>query len=230
MKQCRVCGGEFPPEMFPPDSRRCRKCGSRAVQEWKLRARAKARPMTEHDMLRFWAKVDKSGECWTWKGARNRQGYGRFWTGSRQRPAHAALWEYLHGPVLSKMEVCHKCDNPPCCNPDHLFLGTKSDNMQDCTAKGRHGMQVKPESVPRGEQQWHACLTEEIALAIWHRFYAGGVTKIALAREYGVGKHAVYKLLAGQSWQWLLRDLALGTAEQKDVAARILQVAMNGGV
>jgi hypothetical protein len=90
---------------------------------------------------RFWAKVDKNGECWEWTGSRQGNGYGRFRTvGGRQGRtdyAHRLAALDALGPVPDGMEVCHRCDNRRCVRPDHLFYGTRTDNVRDCMAKGR---------------------------------------------------------------------------------------------
>ena len=88
---------------------------------------------------RWEAKVDKSDGCWMWTGARNRQGYGQLRTGHRGllEMAHRLAWEFYRGPVPPGMHVLHRCDNPPCVNPDHLWLGTPKSNALDRQAKGR---------------------------------------------------------------------------------------------
>jgi hypothetical protein len=95
----------------------------------------------------FWAKVDDSAgpdACWPWTGALFRPGprgygmnYGRIKRNRRTLHAHRVAWELAHGPT-GELFVLHKCDNPPCCNPAHLFLGTAADNMADKVRKGRH--------------------------------------------------------------------------------------------
>lgn len=87
---------------------------------------------------RVWARVDKSGECWIWTGTRYRRGYGSIWVAGRHKPVHRVVWELVNGPIPTDLQVCHHCDNPPCVRPDHLFLGTRSDNTIDCVRKGRH--------------------------------------------------------------------------------------------
>lgn len=74
--------------------------------------------------------------CLEFVGA-NRLGYGRIWTGERVADTHRLAWELTFGPIPSGMVVCHKCDNPPCFNPEHLFVGTQGDNLRDMAAKGR---------------------------------------------------------------------------------------------
>ena len=108
----------------------CRSCSVSAARREAPRAPTGAR---------FWPKVDRSGglgACWPWTGATGDRGYGHFWDGARYRHASRVAWILTHedpGPLF----VLHRCDNPPCCNPAHLFLGTHQDNMDDMTEKGR---------------------------------------------------------------------------------------------
>jgi hypothetical protein len=95
--------------------------------------------------VRFWAKVAdmESDGCWEWRGARNQDGYGVVgWKengGTRTTTASRIAVELTTGePIPAGLLVCHECDNPPCCNPNHLFLGTYTDNVRDAMRKGRH--------------------------------------------------------------------------------------------
>jgi len=87
----------------------------------------------------FWTIIDKQeeGECWIWMGSVMGRGYGQAYWHGHCIGAHRVAWELTNGPIPSGMCVCHMCDNPPCCNPAHLFLGSQKDNMQDGIRKGR---------------------------------------------------------------------------------------------
>ena len=89
---------------------------------------------------RFWEKTEKRGpyECWPWKGHFDKDGYGLLDVGRSCKGAHRVAWELVRGPIPPKMYVCHHCDNPPCVNPKHLYIGSGSDNMRDMWKRKRH--------------------------------------------------------------------------------------------
>lgn len=89
---------------------------------------------------RIWNGIDQRGpdECWPWQRTRNKRGYGQTWFEGRLQVSHRVVWQLVYGePAPSDHDVCHSCDNPPCCNPTHLFLGTRLENVRDMMQKGR---------------------------------------------------------------------------------------------
>lgn len=140
----------------------------------------------------FWQSVTKTdGGCWEWSKARSAAGYGvcrkaRYGHGY----AHRAAWHMTRGPIPDRMLVCHRCDNPPCVNPDHLFLGTDADNMRDKGAKGRQ---------PRGSQMPWARLTEQDVSEIKGLF--GTVSNREIAGRYGVSVQAIDSIFYGKNWR-----------------------------
>lgn len=105
------------------------------------------------DDKRFWLQVDRwSGDCWTWQAAQSDTGYGIFWKAAEKRlvGAHRYSYELHHGPIGDGLFVCHRCDNPSCVRPDHLFLGTALDNSRDMYEKGRGPKRTKRTHCPKG--------------------------------------------------------------------------------
>jgi hypothetical protein len=162
------------------------------------------------DIDRFWAQVDKSGGCWTWTGGLMSAGYGNFRLAGQMRGAHRVAWELTNGPVPGEMWVLHTCDNPPCVNPSHLWLGTARDNNRDCLVKGRHGSVTHPESQVRGRRAAAAKLTERDVVAIRTRFRSGE-TSAALSRSFGVTRAAVRKVVLRRSWAHVGEQVTLWT-------------------
>lgn len=157
---------------------------------------------------RFWARVDRSGECWEWRGQRQRQGYGQLgWAGKRYA-AHRFAWAITNGPIPDGLVVCHRCDNPGCVRPEHLFLGTHRDNARDRVAKGRgsrgedHWTRKHPERMRplSGEQNPAARLRLEQVLEIRRRYAEGGVSMKRLAAEFGVNVTNIFYIVHRKTW------------------------------
>lgn len=154
----------------------------------------------------FWNKVDKAETCWLWKGATS-YGYGKCnFRGERNWLAHRASWVMAHGEIPEGLWVLHKCDVRACVNPDHLFLGTPTDNVRDMMSKGRHyhgdrqWTRKHPERVPRGEKAVHAKLTAEKVREMRRLFAAGGISKMELSRRFGVTHATVRRILSRTIW------------------------------
>ncbi len=92
----------------------------------------------------FWRQVEKAEGCWTWKGRKTTRGYGQVWNGKIWTGSHRAAYEIAIGEIPAGMLICHRCDNPICVRPDHLFPGTPQDNVDDMMAKGRARLVGRP--------------------------------------------------------------------------------------
>lgn len=145
---------------------------------------------------RFWARVEKTeGGCWVWKGIR-KYGYGAFVPveGFHQVAAHRFAYEACVARIPPGMCVLHKCDNPPCVNPEHLFLGTHADNVADKVRKGRQ---------PRGSDIGTSKLTEDKVRRMRKLYETKLCTTKELARLFGVRQPSVWKIVNRESWEWL---------------------------
>lgn len=132
------------------------------------------------------------GPCWEWKGARHPQGYGHLRVHNRVQPAHRLALEVATGPIPPELHACHRCDNPPCVNPAHLYAGTPSQNTVDFY--DRSGIQR-----PRGEDHPMVKLTDTDVGDIRSRYAAGGILKRELATEYGVHPDTIGRIINRRS-------------------------------
>lgn len=148
--------------------------------------------------VRFWEKINKDGPngCWLWTAGTDR-GYG-FISNERRVSvgAHRVSWIIHNGPIPDGLEVCHSCDNPPCVNPKHLFLGTHLENVADMYAKGRNR---PPTGKFRGELSSSARLTADKVRDIRQRF-ASGEFQTHLALEYGVKQATISLIVMRKTW------------------------------
>jgi hypothetical protein len=162
--------------------------------------------LTPNDIKRFWTFVEMSEDpeaCWGWKGTRakaKKWAYGRFgvWKNNRGRMIHAhrIAWLIHTGKDPFPLYVLHSCDNAPCTNPKHLFLGTDLDNKKDAIAKGRFAHNGAP-----GERHPRAKFTEAQILEIREAHTSGAMGTTALARKYKVQKKTIWKITSRETWK-----------------------------
>lgn len=166
-------------------------------------------PLTTADVERFWSKVDRSGgpeACWPWKGSHDHYGYGSLGLSGRTVKAHRLAYVLAGALDPNALAVCHRCDNPPCCNPAHLFAASQPANVRDMVSKGRGrpgpGLRAAwaTGGHPRGEQHGMARLSRRAALEIRRRRLAGDGAK-ALAAEFEVCVAHVYRIARGDNWR-----------------------------
>lgn len=144
--------------------------------------------------LRLWEKLEKDlpdDVCWPFRGARTARGYGKLGEDGRTLLAHRVMYAWAHHPIGRNDVVMHTCDNPACCNPAHLTVGSLSDNTQDMIAKGRHFTPW------RGENAKHSKLTEDDVRAI----RASPLGYRRLAKQYGVNRCTIGTIKRGQTWR-----------------------------
>lgn len=138
-------------------------------------------------------RVPELGVCWEWNGARHPQGYGQIHLRGRAHAAHRLALEDASGLIPDGLQACHRCDNPPCVNPAHLYAGTPSQNTVDFYE--RSGIER-----PRGEDHPMAKLTAESVAAIRATYAAGGITYRELAIAHGVGTEAIARIIRRETW------------------------------
>lgn len=156
--------------------------------------------------VRFLSNFNQiSDSCWEWRGAKNQHGYGRLNFKKKIYPAHRYSYEYFKGNIPNNMYVLHHCDNRKCVNPDHLFLGTLTDNYMDCVNKDRHVIGrkgVTPDHL-QGERHPNSRLTESIVLEIKDKLNQGARNR-DIVNEYNIGANHVTRIKNEQTWRYLL--------------------------
>ena len=153
----------------------------------------------EKDIERFWPKVDIpviGYGCWEWLRYKNPAGYGNFGVGEKVKLSHRVSWVINNGQIPDGLCVLHKCDNPGCVNPAHLFLGTRADNTRDAIKKGRL-------DTFRGELNHMAKLTKEEVLEIREEYKRGNISQSRLAKKYNIGQQNVWCIVNRISWKYI---------------------------
>lgn len=178
-KTCETCGKSFVPTHPKDINRHC---------SWACR-------FSKTLEQRFWERVEKRGpdDCWPWTGTYDGKRYGVIKVQrpkKRMRHAHRVSYELAHGPIGPGLFVCHRCDNPPCVNPSHLFVGTSAENTRDRDQKGRTHH-------PEGERHPMVKLTE----AIVREIRASTALQCHLAVRYGVSKNTICSIRNHKTWR-----------------------------
>lgn len=144
---------------------------------------------------RFWNKVQKGADndCWPFLGSKHRQGYGRMSWNDKLELTHRIAWSLANKKPLPDGAVLHTCDNPPCCNPRHLFLGDHFINMKDMVSKGRSSHKI-------GELNGRAIITEEMVREIRDRYNKESASQRVLGEEYNLHQGTVSDIILRKTW------------------------------
>ena len=139
--------------------------------------------------------IKRTNGCWEWRLCRDKDGYGKTQVFGKYYRAHRVSWELNYGEIPQGLFVCHRCDNPSCVNPEHLFLGTNSENIKDSFAKGRSNQQ--------GTNNGSSVLTEAQVREIRTRYENESISQRNLARQYGITQASVSSIITRHNWGWL---------------------------
>ena len=183
-KNCKHCGKSFGPEDLPWGNFKRQKMCGRAC----MHAAKKFTP--EQAQAAFWSRVDKTGDCWLYTGARDKLGYGDCGYMGKHIQAHRLAWKLTRRDP-GKLHVLHKCNNPPCCNPMHLYVGDDFDNAAD---------RVRAGTVVRGAAMYNARLDDDKVKTIRERRKATGESYARIAKDYGVCHSTVRYICRGETW------------------------------
>lgn len=191
--------------------------------------------LLDAEISRFWSKVGKKDieECWEWIGGLDKDGYGRFKvrSGIRTLKSHRLAYYLSNNKKQNSLLVCHKCDNPKCCNPNHLFIGTQKDNRIDCVKKGRMVQNCK-----HGEESDKSKLTADQVKDIIEEYYSGNASQIVLSKKYGVTATNIGAIVTNKIWKHLhdglvrKKPLYIRSKITKEQAEKILYEYKSQGV
>lgn len=205
-KRCKQCGKMFMPRYRVTRAywQRRRYCSvtCRCLAQPPPKRKGPVRPVRE----RFLEKIKEGGrdECWPWTGARDAFGYGLMFRTKKPRSwwrGHRLAYELFVGKIPNGLHVLHHCDNPPCCNPEHLWLGTPADNAGDKEQKGRGGQIGSPGADRRGEKNGNSHLNRRTVSLIRRSYSRGRMSQQAIADTYGVGQSQISRIVRRENWR-----------------------------
>ncbi len=161
----------------------------------------------------LWANVQKTRTCWLWIGRRMSEGYGQINLKGVGKSTHRLSWELTYGPIPVGICVLHKCDNRRCVRPDHLFLGTRADNLVDMRRKGREarGEKVANKGVKNGNSKLNDTIVREI-----RQLRLEGRTIVEIARRYGVDHTLISMIARGKIWKHVDADICNAEVTEMD--------------
>jgi len=157
--------------------------------------------MDQHQIDCFWSKVeikDSIKDCWEWLGAKKSTGYGNVRINKKYLLAHRVSFELTHGEIPGKFIICHVCDNPGCCNPAHMMLGTVKSNCYDMIMKNRHQF-TKNKAV--GERNHNTKLTTADVIEIRRIYSLKILNQYQLASKYGVAQSSIGAIIRNKTWR-----------------------------
>lgn len=162
--------------------------------------------ITEYDRARFWSKVDVStkNKCWNWKSPNHEFGYGQFRFNGKSKTSHRVALIFWSGKEEKNLFVLHSCDNPRCCNPNHLRWGTAKDNFNDCVERGRNSPPPKNNINPPihyGTNNNKAVLNEKKVVKIREEYQSGNCSQKYLSKKWGVSKSTIAQIVNYKTWK-----------------------------
>lgn len=153
---------------------------------------------TSKDIIRFWEKVNiekNSKDCWEWIASCRKDGYGQFHIGGNHGntiPSHRTAWEMTYGPIPDGLWVLHKCDNRKCCNPSHLYVGTRADNERDKIIRNR---------IVKGEDSKISKLSYKGVAQIREMYTSGDYTQQEIADIFNVCQSSISRIMSCETWK-----------------------------
>ena len=178
------------------------RCCTRTIVNWmerygiSRRVTGRNTPRTQEEL--FWSRVEKRGddECWEWTARRSQCGYGVIWFDGQDQGAHRVMWQLTYGVIPEGKCVCHHCDNPPCCNPAHLYIGDARTNAADRETRGRGGGCKR-----RGENNANSKLTWAQVREIRALYATDKWTQQTIAGRFGIRQTDVSRIVNYNAWK-----------------------------